>query len=84
VIVGESQENSALAEHERPITSDPLERGAPNNTAPEQLGLEIDWERLPFSPAEPLHGAVDPIVIRIVRALARQAAREDHARETRK
>jgi hypothetical protein len=30
---------------------------------------------------EPLPQPPDPIIVRIVRALARQAAREDHARE---
>jgi hypothetical protein len=35
--------------------------------------------------ASPPHGGaepLDPAILRIVRALARQAAREDHARET--
>jgi len=38
--------------------------------------------RQSVAPAQPLPQGPDPAILRIVRALARQAAREDHARET--
>jgi hypothetical protein len=42
-----------------------------------------DFEALWDLFEEPLPRAPDLVILRIVRALARQAAREDHARETR-
>jgi hypothetical protein len=42
-----------------------------------------DFEALWDLFEEPLPRAPDPVILRIVRALARQAAREDHARESR-
>jgi hypothetical protein len=48
-------------------------------TSPSDEEFEALWRLF----EEPLPRAPDPVILRIVRALARQAAREDHAQETR-